>query len=322
MAFIAGIDEAGFGPLLGPLVVAATAFEVSDELADVSLWRLLAGSVSRRPGRRSGKIAIGDSKKLFSRQRANPLEHLERGVLAALAVCERRPDSLRKLLGCLAPAAGKEVANYPWYDRCDVGLPHCISASDVYLAANSLRAAMAEVGIRLLAMRAEAVFVGEFNRLVQATANKSTTLFDVTGRLLAHLWERIPGGSMRIYVDRHGGRVRYLPALQRLFADCRFKIIEESETFSAYRVSDGDRRVEIFFSVGGEDRQLPVALASMVSKYIRELFMLLLNGFWSRHVADLAPTAGYYADGRRFSRDISPALRRLGMDERILFRCR
>ena len=127
---------------------------------------------------------------------------------------------------------------------------------------------------------------------------------------------------LRVHVDRHGGRMRYLPALQRVWPECRLKVLEENETLSAYLLTARDREMEVRFTVGGEQRHLAVALASMVSKYVRELFMEMFNRFWQPHVPDLAPTAGYYADGRRFFGQIHPAAQRLGIDENLLIRCR
>ena len=46
MTIIAGIDEAGYGPLLGPMVITITAFDVPDEKAKCSLWDLLNYAVS------------------------------------------------------------------------------------------------------------------------------------------------------------------------------------------------------------------------------------------------------------------------------------
>ena len=84
------------------------------------------------------------------------------------------------------------------------------------------------------------------------------------------------------------------------------------------------RRVEaeISFLTGAEDRSLPVALASMVSKYVRELFMELLNRWWAGRIEDLKPTAGYYADGQRFLRDIDQAIAAEGVDKSLLVRSR
>jgi len=321
LAVIAGIDEAGYGPLLGPLVVSATAFELPDELASVSMWRLLAGAVSRRPRRGRSGVVIDDSKKLYSRQRAAGLKHLERAVLAAGAASGRRVDSLAALLAAAAPTTPEKLSQYPWYKSLNLPLPHSITPTDLTLSANAFSSSLAQASMRITALRSEVLFAGEFNRHVRATNNKSTMLFDVTGRLIAFLWRKTPG-SLRIFVDRHGGRMRYLSALQRLFPGRRFKVLDETSTFSAYRVADERRSMEISFSVSADAGHLPVALASMLSKYLRELFMVMLNRFWAGLIPDIVPTAGYYVDGRRFFREVQPELRRLGLQEHWLRRCR
>lgn len=322
MALIAGIDEAGLGPVLGPLVVSAVAFELPDELLRTSLWRLLSAAVCRKPSRRGGKVAIADSKKLYSRQRPKALAHLERGVLGMLATRPDRPKSLRRLLAMVAPASCDCLGEYPWYADSNLSLPHCITPTDLTLAANSLQTAMRSADVTLAAIQCEVVLAGQFNRHVTATRNKSTTLFDVTSRLLFGLWRDSPSVRLRIAVDRHGGRKRYLPGLQRIFDGCEFKILQESDRLSAYRITEGPREAEICFYTDGDVNHLPVALASMVSKYVRELFMAMLNRFWVARVPGLSPTAGYYTDGRRFYREITPAARRLGVGEQLLYRCR
>jgi len=322
LAVIAGIDEAGFGPVLGPLVVSAAAFETPDRCADQSMWELLAAAVSKKPAKRHAKVPVADSKKLYSRKRTRPLQHLERAVLAMLATAGRRPTSLKRLLRVLAPEAARLLGDYPWYAEADVALPHSISAVEVELAANSLAAAMGKAQVRLLAMRSEVLPAGEFNRIVRVTRNKSTTLFDTTMRLVVYLWRRQGGPVMRIHVDRQGARRSYLRGLQRAFEGCDFKVIDENEKLSAYRVTAADRSAEIDFTVDGEDKHLPVALASMLSKYLRELMMLMLNRFWAERVPDLASTAGYYTDGRRFFRQIARVAQELNVDKDLIYRCR
>jgi SAM-dependent methyltransferase len=69
------------------------------------------------------------------------------------------------------------------------------------------------------------------------------------------------------------------------------------------------------FEVEAEDRHLPVALASMGAKFVRELFMRRLNAFFAERKPGLAPTAGYVEDGRRFLAEVKPILLREAIPE-------
>ncbi len=322
MTIVAGIDEAGLGPVLGPLVVGATAWALPDDQVDVSLWKLLAGAVSKKPSKRKGLVAIADSKKLYGGQRNDDLRLLERGVLATLAGAGWRFGSLHEFVRHVCPSAAGQLGAYPWYSYDDPALPVSLTSTDVALAGNSLGVAMSHAGCTLRAVRAECVFENEFNRLVTATNNKSASLFDITCRLVMFLWEQFGEQDLRVFVDRQGGRMHYLPALERVFEGSRFVILEENDLVSAYRIEYGPRRMEIHFAVECEQRHLPVALASMICKYTREVFMGLLNRFWASHVSDLAFTGGYYSDGWRFLKEIAPAVQKLGLDLKSLHRWR
>jgi ribonuclease HII len=321
MATVSGIDEAGFGPVLGPLVVSASTFEVPEECMEANFWGLLAGCICRRPPRRSSKVAIDDSKKLYAGLKSETLVNLERGVLAMLASRSQPVASLRELISQVAPKASEAMTGYPWYAE-DLPLPRCVTPMNIRLAGNSLRTSMSRFGMRLQDITCEPVFAGEFNRHVTSTDNKSAMLFDITSRHLWRIWNNSPPGKLRIYVDRQGGRTYYLPALQRLFPNCSMKILEENRYLSAYRITGDDREAEICFFVDCDARSLPVALASMASKYLRELYMELLNGFWVGRMPGLKPSAGYYGDGRRFYRDIAALVREAGYDETMILRAR
>jgi len=324
LAIVAGIDEAGLGPVLGPLVVSATAFSLPDAKADASMWQLLAGAVCRKSGKRSTRIAIADSKELYSGLRGQVgMGRLERGVLTMLATRGLLPPSLEGLLEIICPPAISQAAAYPWYGSVQLPLPQVSSLVEMVLSANALDSAMRQAQVKWLTVRSETVFEHEFNHLAQ-TSGKGVMLLDVTCRLLMHLWQMPEAQKDRliIHVDRQGGRMRYLEPLSRVFEGCAFKIMEENETLSSYRLTAPGRYAEIYFVTDCENRQLPVALASMTSKYLRELFMRIYNSYWTHQVPGLAPTAGYYADGQRFYQDILPVVRKMGIDQQTLYRFR
>ena len=67
---------------------------------------------------------------------------------------------------------------------------------------------------------------------------------------------------------------------------------------------------------------LPVAAASMLSKYLREMLMRRFNAFWKIHDPELTPTAGYYNDGLRFLRDIQAKRSEMQIVDDFLVRSR
>ena len=319
MAILAGIDEAGFGPVVGPLVVSLCVLRVPEEMANQCLWRRLSGCVTRRAFRKSPAMPIADSKLLHVR--SDGVIHLERGVLGMLHQLGHAPRELALLLELLCPHVIAETAGYPWYAQPHLPLPRQADAQDVLLRANAVSAAMKKHRIELLSMKAEPVLEGRYNKLLAATRNKSVTSFTYVSKLIVDaLGFGQAGEPVRIVVDRQGGRMRYLEHLEKMFEGGRFKIMEESEAKSAYLIAHQGQQIEVSFLVQGEAACLAVALASMISKYVRELFMELLNGYWAKLVPDLKPTAGYYADGRRFVKDVSAALIKSGIDRALLVR--
>ena len=66
---IAGIDEAGYGPLIGPLIVGCCAFETdgdhtADELPCIS--KSLRKLVSRKRCQKGRRLHVNDSKLVYS----------------------------------------------------------------------------------------------------------------------------------------------------------------------------------------------------------------------------------------------------------------
>ena len=130
---------------------------------------------------------------------------------------------------------------------------------------------------------------------------------------------RAPPGRVRVECDKHGGRNKYRALLQQIFPDYLVEVYGEARHRSLYRFGTVENRREFVFSAKGESA-LPTALASMYSKYLRELAMRAFNAFWVSHVDELRPTAGYPTDARRFKNDIQTVQSALGIDDARLWR--
>ena len=319
MVIWAGIDEAGYGPFLGPLVVASTVFEVPATPREGVLWDVLRDAVKRHKGGADGRIVVDDSKKVYSA--AGGFRRLEEATLSFLrssTPLPRKVEALLDVLGC-AP----QVPPPPWFRGVlDMHIPVESNVSAVESKAADLERALGEAGVRTLQARACVVLPEEFNRVVSRTRNKSLLLFQKCGLLLQHVWGVSGEGKSFVLVDRHGGRLRYRRLLQDAFPELACDILKEAQDGSIYRIS-GDRTVlTIAFKKEGDRLALPVALASMMAKYVRELFMLAFNRYWQGRAGGLRPTAGYPKDARRFMRDIRPVLEADGIDPARLVRCK
>jgi ribonuclease HII len=308
---VIGIDEAGYGPLLGPLVVTATAFEVPDDAMEDCLWRRLGASVANKVSKRDHRVPIVDSKKLFN-QRIG-VAALERSVLAMAKTVYADTASLSSLLCSVSPNSIADGIACPWYDDSPVDLPVANDVRTIDLLANSVRRDMNERGVRLTCIDCEIIREPEYNRLVNATRNKSTALLGIVFRLMDRAMTSSDSERFRILVDRQGGRSRYGPKLMTNFENHNLTILEESDDVSRYRLTSGRSVVEVEFAKSSEDKHMPVALASMISKYVRELSMASFNRFWRSIVSDIEPTAGYYQDAKRFLSDLGDAVEKAGV---------
>jgi len=326
---IVGIDEAGYGPLLGPLVVSAVAFDVpvsimqelKDPAAGPDLWALLRNSIAPKPGRREARLAVADSKKLHGpKGSSRGISLLERAALAFLGQDGDPPATLYALLERVAPEAIDNLRQYPWYTVSDIALPTRVTRDDLATQSNALRNDLAGTGIRFRGAWSEVLPEGHFNRLVTNTHNKAVVLFGLTVRLIQRVADDLGPRPLRVWVDRQGGRTGYRRPLMTAFEDARLEIIEESPERSSYRLTRRPAPWMVRFVQKGESHHLPIALASIYSKYLRELLMGCFNQYWSMHVKDLRPTGGYYQDGQRFLADIDEAVNRLGVQRDMLIR--
>lgn len=317
MPLLIGTDEAGYGPNLGPLVITATTWQLPDEIQPDELWTHLSSSLTRKPRRGDERLHVADSKQVYSA--GGSLAPLELSVLAFLRVLNYPSHSLTSLGTALA---GSDFADDYAAVRQNVvselSLPVHNPVDACERAASQLSGALAIAGVRMESVHSRIMFAEEFNRRVASAGSKGKVLSAATLQLVRQAVDAAPAEAAGwVVCDKHGGRNRYDEIIAEAFDDAFVFRIEESGPSSRYRVGS----LDFCFRTKAEEL-LPVAVASMVSKYVRELVMISFNRFWQHHLPELKATKGYPVDAKRFWADISGKADELGIARTEIWRSR
>jgi hypothetical protein len=285
------------------------------------LWGKLKKLVSKNRLRTGKKIHVNDSKAVYTPSAG--LKELEKGVLAIVGACGDWPGDLNGFLGRVSPEVVGELEEYAWYRGFEGERFPCeADGMGVKLFANGLRHEMERSGARCVHYAARVLPERQLNRQLTATRNKSSVLFSVAAMHLDHLLRHYGTQDLVIFCDRQGGREHYGHLLRLMFDEWALEIVGEAEGRSEYRLVRGGHGVRIVFCEKAEAQCLPVAAASMLCKYLREVLMRRFNAYWREQMPGVAPTAGYYSDGMRFLKDIEAKRAELGIPDEHLIRCR
>lgn len=272
----AGIDEAGYGPLLGPLAIAQAIAVVRDQAAFTAELALLG---------------VDDSKALHD---PRDLARLERVALGAVTwLTGSQPRDAATVFALLGETAS-DRAYLPWMAGAeDLLLPASATTIPPFAIAHA-----EPLGLSGALLHPQAL-----NDAARNGRNRAQVEWDAIGGLVA---AAASGGAIIITCDRLGGRRYYSDPLATVFPWRPVAIVSEAVALSRYRVLAETGEVDIAFVVGGERADPLVALASCVAKYARELHLRLFNGWWGQRRPGLRPTAGYGSDAHRWLRDIDP----------------
>jgi ribonuclease HII len=285
----AGIDEAGYGPTLGPLALASAVADAESPAA------LVAGFAT---------TGVKDSKEIHDPKSLAPLERVALPAITWLTGFT--PDTAADLFALLGedPAVRSAV---PWMAGAEeLRLPLAATALPTWDLP----------GVTPRGLRGALIHPSAYNATLRRGLNKAELEWEAVGRLLAAAHD--PQQAMRTVVDRLGGRKFYRDVLQSVFPTTLVLVEEETPLVSRYRLpADDHPGHEIGFHVGGESASPLTAIASCVAKYAREVHMHLLNRYWCGKLPWLKPTAGYPQDAKRWLHQLGSGYTGAWMDDLV-----
>jgi ribonuclease HII len=319
MAWIVGIDEAGYGPNLGPLVMTSVACRVPAASPGVDFWRLMRKAVRRLSDPDDGRLLVEDSKLVYSTSKG--LHDLEKTVLAFLSPGAADALLLSRLLHALNSNSHDELQAEPWYSG-RTSLPVEVDLASLQEVAPRWHSANGRHRLDWGLTRSVICCPARFNHMLDHWGTKGAVLGEALGELLVRNRHLDGDEPAFFFIDKHGGRNTYAAMLQQALPDGMVVAHEEGNDRSRYSVLGLGREMRFTFQPRADSEHFGVALASMISKYLRELLMLEFNQFWQTHVPGLKPTAGYPGDADRFFRAIRPAVKRLRIEPDTVWRRR
>ena len=316
-----GMDEAGYGPNLGPLVIVCTRWQLADMAPDRDLYELLSPVMSAKRGT-DGHIQVADSKVVYTPQLG--LSALERSALSLMAIANHGdwPTSFAALVNQIAsPEAAAALLSEPWFRGevlplpIDPSLGHKVN--QFYQQSGPI---LKTAGVSLAAIGCVPLGATAFNSQIPRTgttvSGKGSVLSLNSIRLVKSLLS--PNEATLVIADKHGGRNRYAALLAEIF-DQLPAVLEEGRELSRYRLNRATQSIEIRFQTKAE-RYLPTAAASIIAKYVRETAMVLFNRYWEQLIPGLAPTAGYPVDALRFRSAVDSMRKQLGIADEDFWR--
>lgn len=296
-----GIDEVGYGPLLGPLVLTGFQVRVPERMPFTRLDQHLKRSTANSSG-----FKVADSKVLYRGKK--DLKKLESVALALWGATTELPLknlTLHKLWRAATGTPASRLREFPWHQP-DLRLPLQAELSEIDTFAARLKHALDEIGAGAFA-RARVVFPLEFNACCEKLGSKNVALLTWTGQLLRDLG--LPRHEpATVIMDQQGGRRNYLPLLQALAADNEYGLVRTTPLREG-GVAVLSENMLLLAQPKADARYFLVSACSVMGKYLRELLMHQWNGFITNRVR-VAPTAGYGAQARAFVEKLGPFCKR------------
>jgi ribonuclease HII len=275
--FRIGVDENGLGARLGPLVVTAVLARVTEQGSRV---------LSRRPPKRLA-VDLGDSKQLMSHK------DFALGEAWARALTGRRaeaPKDLFETLSLEGPPALRAHCPSHVEEQCWSPAGDAFVAEQADIDRISRHASWwAERGVTIEAVRCSVICTKRLNDSKNSGGNRFISDLHAMERLVLEL-HGLAGTEITAICGKVGGMGDYSsffgPLSMRLHA-----VISRTKAVSAYHFPGLG---ELHFVRDADAKDSLVMLASIIGKYVRELLMARVSGYYRRSDDTLEAVSGYH----------------------------
>lgn len=296
---VIGVDENGLGPRLGPLVATSVTLQAPRYgRAALRQKGLLLGLTDSKEAGGFGRMAFAESVALAL------LKHSG----------EPAPGSADGLLDRLLPEARPRLRarcpDGPTAQQC-WGVNPALPAfgGDESFGSGLLDELIGRSSLRILDVQSRIACPGLLNAELAAGKNKLQVDLELFEDLISSV-QRRHGSPLLAVCGMIGGIRDYASRLSR-FEKSRARPLACHRGQRRYAL---DGVGEVRFEVDADARHLPVALASIVGKYVREIWMRRVGEFYRQTSPELTLASGYHDPvTTRFIRATEGARRRLGV---------
>ena len=296
---VMGVDENGLGPRLGPLLASSVVLELPRYARAPLCERGLA-------------LGLTDSKQTGGFGRMGFTESV------ALALVERDghglPTSADALLDRISPRTRQQLRDCCPDDstaaQCwSVDLPLPLFGGDPTYGRGLVDQLIGRSSLRIVDVQSRVACAGVLNAKLGRGRNKLAVDLELFEDLIASVHGR-HGSPLLVVCGMIGGIRDYASR----FAEFDRERVETLRSRRGQRRYTVDGVGEIRFEVDADARHLPVALASIVGKYLREICMHRIGEFYRQDCPGLKLASGYHDPvTTRFIEATERSRRRLGV---------